>query len=224
MQKVLTIPVDRVKKLYECAAFYTDEHDVADVLGSIDDAGTLVDRDVAERDGSRCQIVACAIVRSRGNVLCLRRARNAGRPQLRLRYTVLVGGHVDEADCGESSVLAHCVKRELAEELGLDLGMQSRLLGVVADPTNLTGCLHLGIVFEVNIDGTEIELRSHHDTQEFVHAGKRRTVVLMSAAEIRGLSQTLDPWSRLVVGSRRFAQLVGVKPVAYHAQQFLGFS
>lgn len=224
MQKVLAISASRVTQLYARPAFYTDQNNIADALAAIEEAGMFVERDAAERDRSLCQIVACAIVRFGGNVLCLRRARNAGRSQLRLRHTVLIGGHVDEADRFASDVLAHCVIRELDEELGLGPGLQAHLLGVVADPTNLTGCLHLGMVFDVTIEAPEIELRSQLDTQEFVHSGKRRTVTLMDGAKVRGLSQSLDPWSRLVVQGPAFAELVGEKPVASDTQQFLQFS
>lgn len=225
MQRVLTIPAADVASLYDYSAFYTDGHSVNRVLDSIVNNGELVDRNIAEQDHSRRQIVACAIVHSERRVLCIRRALNAGRPQLRLRYTVLIGGHVDDQDAQQPEQLPHCVARELAEEVGLEVAAPGCPLGVLTDPSNLTGSLHLGVVFAIKAKETMVELQASHDTQEFVHAGKPRKVAFTQVSEMRRLIPKLDPWSRLVSSSLAFREIIGLKPLqTQHKQRFIPFA
>lgn len=225
MQRVLTIPAANVASLYDYSSFYTDKSSVDRVLDAIARNGELVDRTVAERDISRRQIIACAVIYSQRRVLCLRRALNAGRPQLRLRYTVLLGGHVDDQDAQHPDQLTHCVARELAEEVGLEAAASGRPLGVVADPSNLTGSLHLGIVYAIEVKDANVELKACNDTQEFVHAGKRRKVAFADVEEMRRLVSKLDPWSKLVSSGRAFREIVGSELLQdRQSQRFIRFA
>lgn len=225
MQRVLTIPSDSVNHLYEYSAFYADPERIMSALNAIKTLGKLVERDVAEKDPSLRQIVACAVVRSESGLLCLRRSRNADRPALRLRYTMLVGGHVDACDLDHGESLVNCLSRELKEELGVHAPLRPPLLGVVSDPSNLVGWLHLGIVFDVIIRRNVIELAGEHDTSEFVHARKRQAVELMPFSEIRKIAHRLDPWSSLFITSRPGQELLGQSPRASrYRQRFLPFA
>ena len=180
-------------------------------MKAIREAGAFVERQAAERDFSLRQIIACGVVRNEGQVLCLRRSRKSDRSVLRLRYTLMIGGHVDQEDAGGTDVLAHCVKRELAEELGLTIPVDPPLLGVVADPLTAVGTLHLGIVFDTGMETASIEVTSRHDTSEFVDSGKRKHLEFMDATEVARIRASLDPWSSLFLGSSTCEEILGYR-------------
>jgi predicted NUDIX family phosphoesterase len=210
-QRVLTVPADLVDCLYTRRGFYGDAERIGVVMEVIRKAGTFVERHAAERDYSLKQIIACGIVRTEDRVLCLRRSRKSDRAALRLKFTMMIGGHVDQEDAGGAAVLSHCVKRELAEELGLTIPVDPPLLGVVADPLTASGTLHLGIVFDAELVAESIEVTSRHDTSEFVDAGKRQHLAFMDETAVARVRAKLDPWSSLFLGSSRCEEILGYR-------------
>ena len=207
-QRVLTIPADSVAELYEGAAFYSDTMHVDTAQKAID-GGSFIDRDAAENNHDVKQIVACAIVRSDSRILCVRRSSKSDRKSLRLRHTLILGGHVDESDAGEPSILERCVVRELSEELGITVTQPPQVIGVVADPFTLVGSLHLGVVFEVRLARQYVELSPDLDTAEFVRDGQRRVIDFLPFSEVKRIERRLDPWSKLFFIGQYFQLLLG---------------
>jgi len=163
-----------------------------------------VDRDRAECDQGLKQIVACAVLRHEDEVMCLRRSRHSNRANLRMKYTLMVGGHVDRADEVDRFPPRHCVRREIREELGIDVGSTIKLLGVVSDPLSYSGWLHLGLVFEAFLPSDTIELSKQLDSTEFVNSGRRHAVRTTVITRLTDIHDRLDPWSRLFCESRTF--------------------
>lgn len=207
-QRVLTIPADDVAELYEGAAFYSDPRHI-DIARKAVEGGSFVDRDAAEDNHDVKQIVACAIVRSDRRILCLQRSGKSDRRSLRLRHTLILGGHVDESDAGKPSILERCVVRELSEELGITVTRPLQVIGVVADPVTLVGSLHLGFVFEVWLSRQYVELSPDLDTAEFVHKGQRRAIEFLPFSDVKKYAGRLDPWSKLFFVDRYFQLLLG---------------
>src|SRR6266700_3610094 len=143
--KVLAVPSQSVHALFAEPKFYDGPGRISETMEAIRRDGRIVTRASAESTESLKQIIAYGIVRTGRRILCLRRSSKANRPALRLRYTVLFGGHVDEADLSYPDPMKHCVEREVTEELGLHVNGDVRLLGVVADPSTPVGRLHLGV-------------------------------------------------------------------------------
>ncbi|MCI0524194.1 MAG: NUDIX domain-containing protein, partial [Acidobacteria bacterium] len=139
IQQVLTIPANKVDDLYKARSFYDDTERIKHALDAVDDFGSFVERSYAEKSLTLRQVVACAVVRNHGSLLCLRRTRKTNRPSLRLRHTVMLGGHVDEQDASGLGGLRNCIRRELYEELGITLHREPELIGVVADPETQVG-------------------------------------------------------------------------------------
>ena len=207
-QRVLTIPADDVAELYEGAAFYSDPRHIEIALKAIK-GGSFIDRNAAENNHGVKQIVACAIVRSDSRILCVQRSGKSDRTSLRLRLTLILGGHVDEGDAGKPSILERCVVRELSEELGITVRRAPQVIGVVADPETLVGSLHLGVVFEVCLSRQYVELSPDLDTSEFVRDGERRAIEFQPFSEIKRIAGRLDPWSKLFFVDRYFQLLLG---------------
>lgn len=198
MQQVLIVPFESVRDLFAFRTFYSDPKTISLALGAVKREGRYVPRDLAESDDSLRQIVACSIVLSRTGVLCLRRSSKASRDSLRLRYTLMLGGHVDESDAGFDSPLEHCVRRELHEELGLSI-RKLRLLGVAVDPDTASGWLHLGFVFETRLAPNLIRTSGAHDLQEFARMRGNEAIDFTSLETVHSRVAHLDPWSELLV-------------------------
>ena len=211
-QFVLTIPNESVDCLYQRPAFHADEHSMRILVEAIADSGRYTDRAFAEDSREIKQVVACALVHHGNRLLCLRRAKRSNRASLRMKLTLLVGGHVDQQDALGPGTLERCASRELAEELGVQLGpSQLKPFGVVTDPTlSSAGWLHVGVVFLAEIDSSHISLGSRHDTSEFVYAKRPQVVKLIDASEVASSVAQLDAWSYLVASSEALGQMFQV--------------
>ncbi len=214
MQRVLVVEQIRLQKILDGEGFFEEPADVHGLLDIVRRHGEFVDRGEAEEDHAWKQIVACAVIHTKSHILCLRRARNSNRASLRLRHTVLLGGHADDFDRNSSDMLESCMRRELHEELGLKLDSPPRLLGVVSEPYTQVGSLHIGFVYDVEIRENVIQLSRECDTAEFTMSGRPRTVELLPFHQIRPLSPSLDPWSKLFIASHCFACL-SPNPIHY---------
>jgi predicted NUDIX family phosphoesterase len=198
MQRVLAVPYESVRNLFAFRTFYSDSETISNTLEAIKNDGRYVPRDLAESDDSFRQVVACSVVFGEQGVLCLRRSAKSNRTALRLRYTLMLGGHVDENDAQSDSPLEHCVKRELREELGVSIH-QLRLLGIAADPETTSGWLHLGFVFEGRLESNLIRTSKANDLQEFTQVTKNSTIDFTSLDTLYSRLDQLDPWSEMFV-------------------------
>ena len=98
-----------------------------------------------------------SVVRNGARLLCVKRAQK-GRDDLRLRYTLLFGGHVDAEDAtgDRDHILHRCAERELREELGLRATVSPDPIGVVVDLETASSRRHF-VVFECRITASAFE-------------------------------------------------------------------
>jgi len=216
---VLVIPAESVSRLYSQQGFYCNKQDVDLVMKAIDVHGCFVEREKAEQDTSLKQIVAYGLIRNHERILCVRRSRNNRRSNLRLRYTVLFGGHVDDVDRSSGDPLQDCLFRELREELNLVPREPPHLLGSVADPSSLGGQLHLGVIFEVRVAAGVIHVPASCDKQEFTHGRSRSSYSLERADDIKFSIHSFDPWSALVLSSTVFKRKLNAKRSLHYQLQ-----
>lgn len=210
-QRVLVVPHEALGELYARPCFYHDDSSVLTVVRTIHQRGSWVDREQAEDDDALAQVIACAVVRCREEIFCVRRSAKSGRENLRLSYTMMIGGHVDDLDSNADYPPESCVRRELREELGIEIAHEPPLLGLAVDPLSRSGWLHLGLVFDAPIETDLIELHRKLDTEEFTGNGRRQSIPMMGSRQIRALHDKLDPWSRLYAESDAFDQRMGTR-------------
>ena len=218
-QLVLTVPATVVGSLYQHERFHDERSAIDFTESAIAASGSFVDRNLAENDPDLVQIIAYGLLRHGNRILCVRRTKKTQRDVLRLKYTVLFGGHVD--DVSSKTPVVDCVTREMSEELGIVPGMTPQLLGVVTDPTNAVGRLHLGLVFDVVHPTATIELSSSLDRGEFV--GSRRNIVyeFLDWKELRSRENSFDPWSRLFLMSQKAERLLGASCITQRSFEWM---
>ncbi len=220
-QRVLAVPHEAMNGLYARQCFYHDHDSVQRVLRAVSQEGRWIDRVEAESNSALAQIVACAVVRCGDEVLCLRRSANAERKNLRLTYTMMIGGHVDDLDSDADFPAEACVRRELREELGIEIGSELSLLGVVVDPLSQSGWLHLGLIFDAPFENNSIEFDRSLDTEEFTGNSCRRVTSMMTLSDISALREKLDPWSRLFAQSAVWGNPIGFCESSEQTNQLL---
>jgi predicted NUDIX family phosphoesterase len=208
---VLVIPEETVAHLYRKSGLYTDEQSISDVLNAIIKHGQYVKREWAENTEKVKQIIAYGIIRNENKILCLRRTKKSNRKALRLRYTVLVGGHVDNADLDKKDIVKSCLIREIDEELGIkDFGL-IRQIGVVVDTETTVGRLHIGLIYDVQIHQSSVVLYPELDNKEFVNLYDRTDYPLQDYDELLNKAKKFDPWSKLILSDSSIRELLCAK-------------
>jgi predicted NUDIX family phosphoesterase len=113
----------------------------------------------------------------------------------------MIGGHVDEADRQFNDPTLSCLNRELEEEIGITPKPPPQLAGLAVDPENSVGRLHIGFVFDVQVDSPIIQIKSKFDNAEFTNASRTKYYEFMNEKTIMGLMGKFDPWSYLFLSS-----------------------
>ena len=164
-------------------------------LQSVSEVVGWMPRDVAENSRTWVQPIPCAILRDSAGRYCVFRQVRQERRDLSRRLSFVVGGHVDRS-CSRGTLaelFVDTVKREVLEEVGLDLGSKIDPVGVVIDGSSLVGSRHVGFVHEIKVF-TGVKSQA---IEEFSFRSKYDGMFLdvLDRTRFRG---TLDPWSSLL--------------------------
>ena len=152
----------------------------------------------AEAADDLIQPIPCALVVGKNHSYHVFRRIAEGRPDLRRRVSLVVGGHIDEPQSQRDifSLLSSTLKREITEELGIHPPEKTKPIGMVVDFSSTEASRHIGIVHEIEIEGRatprateEFSVRSKHVRQ------------LYSAQELFNIRGEFDPWSRIIFGN-----------------------
>jgi predicted NUDIX family phosphoesterase len=129
-------------------------------LNAVEESLRFVQRGLAEEDLTLKQLVSYPIIRFGAFFLAYKRASNSDEIGLRGKYSLGIGGHVNESDkqmfgklaspkvTGIRGLAFYCAVREIEEEIGIRLGTKStpRFVGVINDESDNVGKKHFGIV------------------------------------------------------------------------------
>lgn len=200
-QRVLTLPKEQVADLFLRARFYPHDDRVEEIIHNAEWNGKFVDRDYAESTEAVKQIIPYTLIRNERKILVLRRSKKSKRDSLRLKHTILVGGHVDDFYDEPGNRLIKCLYRELSEELNIIPKSKPKLLGLVVDPTTDVGRHHLGVIFDTEIENKKVFLLRKQDTAEFTGSNKNYTAKLSEIETFLNNLNSFDNWSALFLRS-----------------------
>lgn len=141
-------------------------------------------RSLAEHDRSLKQVIPYLVLRDGARIFLMQRTKAGGDARLHDRWTIGIGGHLEAADGDIEGGL----RREWMEELVSEDIPSWRAVGALNDDTTDVGAVHLGIVYEADIDGREVRVREVDKLRgSFVEPD-----------DVRAVYERLETWSALV--------------------------
>ncbi len=115
--------------------------------------------------------------------------------RLQGKYSIGLGGHIEEHDFGKGNALFSSSKRELDEEVKIYGNVLSiRPIGYINDDSNDVGKVHFGILYIVDVDAEKVEPADNE-----AMFGK-----MMSIDEIESIIKnpecSMESWSEIALG------------------------
>lgn len=118
-------------------------------------------RALVEEDPSLKQIIPYVVVRHEDRYLLMRRTNRQTESRLHGKYSVGVGGHINDTEkfAPGQNVVEAGLERELDEEVHL-LGQRKslKLAGIISDDSTPVGQVHLGLVFLLETDSADFRV------------------------------------------------------------------
>jgi predicted NUDIX family phosphoesterase len=181
-EQVFVVPRSAV---LDDAGWYGIRTDALDAfVAALEHAGRFELRDRIEHDPSFKQVIPYLVLRDGDHYFLMRRTAAGGDARLHGRFSIGVGGHLNPGDGG----LLGGLRREWAEELVADFVPAFELVGLLNDDTTEVGAVHLGAVYVADAAGRPVAIR---ETDKLSGA-------FVTAAEVDGVADLLETWSRLV--------------------------
>ena len=159
-----------------------------EVFESISSKGLFMDRSVAENDEAYKQIIPYLVYQYKDSFFLMQRSNNCGEQRLRNCYALGIGGHVRESDLQNSQSILDWARREFLEEVAFTGKYKPVFLGLINDDSNAVGRVHLGLVFLLEGDSKNINIRSE------LKSGK-----LVTLEELEACKEELQSWDRIIL-------------------------
>ncbi len=149
-------------------------------------------RALAETDNTFKQIIPYVVVRHENSYLLTRRTNRQTESRLHGKYSVGIGGHINDAEqfSPNQTVVEAGLERELEEEIHL-LGkrLSLDLAGIISDDSTPVGQVHLGLVFLLQTASAEFKVN-----EEDLMSAEWATV-----EKLRECCAGMETWSQIVL-------------------------
>jgi len=155
----------------------------------------FMNRSQAEKDPGYKQLIPYVIMGYDGKYLSYVRGKRAGETRLVGQRSIGIGGHINPSDdmplfnTNFYETYLAAVEREVAEEVSVEASHTNHIVALLNDESNEVGSVHLGIVHYWALDAPIVNKREQMITQ----------MAFMTPAELQGVQDTLETWSRLCV-------------------------
>lgn len=197
-ERVLVIPTSRFHALGHFQGFSRDTPRYLPAILECDEASYRPRGDM-ERDPAFKQLIPYVLFRhrdARGGDWLFQYTRGGGMGEARLhaKRSVGVGGHISIDDAGATESAGHDayregMRRELAEEVALDVPYREQCVGLINDDETPVGQVHLGVVHIFDVERPDVRPRE----DDILDAGFR------PVAEIHAELDRFESWSQIVV-------------------------
>ncbi|MBQ9812631.1 MAG: phosphoesterase [Thermoguttaceae bacterium] len=193
-ERVLVAPTELFRSIGTFQGVLTESLDRYDPLFA-PDATRFMRRGDAELDPNFKQLIPYVVFTCEQDgkrlVFAYRRGKGQGEARLRSKWSVGIGGHVNDGDLGDAeNAFDAGTKREIAEEVSLDANIASfARVGLVNDDSTEVGSVHLGVVCRVELDAPK--LRSNEP--DLLEARFREVGELL--AEIDEAPERFESWT-----------------------------
>lgn len=189
-EQVLCVPAALIESL---GAFTGFQSNVTPYLGPIMDRKNqcFLPRSHCETDPSYKQLIPYILLYycqdGKEYLFQYTRGKGQGEKRLHALRSVGIGGHISTEDVTGEDWYLTGMERELREEVILDFKPAFNIVGLIYDPSNEVGQVHLGVAHLVELPGPIVDARE----SELVDSG------FMLIDDIRQESSRLETWSQL---------------------------
>jgi predicted NUDIX family phosphoesterase len=165
-------------------------------------------RNEAENNPKFKQLIPYVLIRRGGDYLRYQRGGTSGEKRLMARYSIGVGGHINPIDSTSTNHVREtyfkALKRELSEEVDLDIDSLPPVIGLINDDSDEVGQVHLGCVHL--LDFCEPGLTK---------AGELciKNVEFVSPPRLWAEKDKLESWSKLALEAFLREQVLLILPV-----------
>jgi predicted NUDIX family phosphoesterase len=218
-EKILAVTtadaIDAIPLLSTKNVIFISSREVAteNICRLIVDKHIIVDRsDETENDSSILQVIPYIIfVTSSGYVFLYKRGGESSEKRLSNKNSIGIGGHinVDDKKLDTLRTICSCASRECLEEIGfipnqfnacstdVDL-IERHCIGILYDPTNSVGSVHLGLVIKVTVD----RMFSIPEQSEIYKKGTAYSWMRISQAKSQDDLNEYETWTDLILKNR----------------------
>ena len=193
-EHVLVIPASVIESIGVINGF---DADVDRFLGPIlqSDQLSYQPRGAMEVDPSFKQLIPYVVLEwtdagGEMQIFAYTRGGGGGEKRLHAKRSIGIGGHISREDAGVGNdAYATGMQRELAEEIQLDADYTETREGLIYDPSNEVGQVHLGVVHRFVLDAPRVA----SNEPDLAEGG------FVSLAELREQHDRLETWSQLAL-------------------------
>ncbi|MDV6032620.1 MAG: phosphoesterase [Phycisphaera sp. RhM] len=193
-EHVLVIPASVIDEIGVIDGF---ESDIDRFLGPIlqSDQLSYRPRSAMEVDPSFKQLIPYVVLEwtdnsGRLHVFAYTRGGGGGEERLHAKRSIGIGGHISREDAADGNdAYATGMQRELAEEIQLDAQYTETREGLIYDPSNEVGQVHLGVVHRFVLDSPQVA----SNEVELAEGG------FVSIDQLREQHERLETWSQLAL-------------------------
>ena len=186
MENVLTVKRELIAEFIPQKGIVTENCDK--VVDIILNNYEFLPRPEAENDPSHKQIIPYVTVCRGDEVFVTRRLNKGNETRLHGLLSIGVGGHINpETDGHGDDVLFRGMKREIEEEVKIELMGKMTPRGMINDDLTEVGSVHLGLSFTLEVDG-EVSVLETEKLEGF----------WVKRSELPALSEQMETWSQFV--------------------------
>ena len=118
------------------------------------------------------------------------RGGGGGEARLHAKRSVGIGGHISREDAeGDGDPYSIGMQRELTEEVKLDSGYSEKRVGLIYDPSNDVGKVHLGVVHVFKLETPTVT----SNEEDLADGG------FVSVSTLKEQRDRLETWSQLAI-------------------------
>jgi predicted NUDIX family phosphoesterase len=186
-ESVLVVPRNVVDEL--CPQTFRSEGE--QVKAAVLANHRFLERTVAEHDFQFKQAIPYVVIWHGGRYLLMRRTSRQTESRLHHKYSLGIGGHVNQADLtsgkGEDVIVAG-MRRELEEEILVESIESCELVGVINDDSTEVARVHMGLVYLLKAASPRFTIVEHD----------KYTAMWCTSAQLAGYYDLMESWAQIV--------------------------